>query len=85
VAASIRVLRLRVLVALIWFVAGLILLSNYTWEHYPAPTCERPGQLAPEYLFCPDDHVLSGADVRLSDSDRERAPLPASRLGERSR
>jgi hypothetical protein len=79
VAASIRVLRLRVMVALIWLVVGLLLLSNYTWGHYPAPTCERPGQLPLMYLVCPNDHAASGTGVGPSDSDPHGTTPPVSR------
>jgi hypothetical protein len=34
-SASVRVIRLRIVVGVVWLVVGLVLLSNYTWSHYP--------------------------------------------------
>jgi hypothetical protein len=63
-------LRLRILVGFIWLVVGLILLSNYTWSHYPPPTYEghRYTQLGRDLLFCLDgnDHS-NGATIPASE------------------
>jgi hypothetical protein len=73
VAASVRVLRLRVLVVFIWLVVGLVLFSNYTWGHFPPTTYHRRTftQLGREYLFCLADDAPSGAGARLSGSPTE--------------
>jgi hypothetical protein len=84
VAASIRVLRLRVLVLLLWFVASLFVLSNYTWGHYPPPTCEKPGQLQLKYLRCPDDDLRSttGSGLWESAEDGMTPSVPRSIVNE---
>lgn len=69
-AASVRVLRLRIVVGVVWFVVGLVLLSNYTWSHYPPPRYDRHEwtQLGRDLLFCLDGNARSsGAGLSPSD------------------
>jgi hypothetical protein len=72
VAASVRVLRLRIVVGFVWFVVGLILLSNYTWSHYPPPTYEGHEwtQLGRDLLFCLDGNLHSSGAVMLASGSR---------------
>lgn len=78
-AASVRVLRLRVVVGFVWFVVGLVLLSNYTWGHYPPPTYEGHEwtQIGRDLLFCLDGNVRStGAPLAGDDRGSTSPPRP---------
>jgi hypothetical protein len=61
-AASVRVLRMRVVAGFFWLIVGLLVFSNYMWRHYPPPTCKHPGQYTREFLLCPDDDASTATD-----------------------
>lgn len=82
-ATSIRLLRLRALVVIMWLVVGILLLSNYTWSHYQGPPpFSRCGhtQLGRDILFSLANKSPEQIGTGLSESQRDqatpRAPLP---------
>jgi hypothetical protein len=63
-ATSIRRLRLRALVVVIWLVVGILVLSNYTWSHYEGP---------PPFSRC--GHTQLGRDLLISLANESREEI----------
>jgi hypothetical protein len=81
VATSIRLLRLRALVVVIWLLVGIVVLSNYTWSHYQGPSpYPRCGWtlLGRDLLFSLANKSPEETGVALSQPHRDPATPGAS-------